>query len=139
MLWTLDFQFDQTSDGRNLKLLNAMDEFTREAMATETERNIDAQKVTEILDRIVALRGSSSSGPTYVFLGPLLVKLRWRSTRHEAGRIGVEVAVVLGRTNVPLPCGSGSVVSYLGFRWWRRIFSTWWEALRCVPSAAGHS
>ena len=30
----MDFQFDQTSDGRNLKLLNIIDELTREALAT---------------------------------------------------------------------------------------------------------
>ena len=31
VVWALDFQFDQTSDGRMLKLLNVVDEFTREA------------------------------------------------------------------------------------------------------------
>jgi hypothetical protein len=30
VLWALDFQFDQTSNGRTLKLLNVIDEFTRE-------------------------------------------------------------------------------------------------------------
>ena len=30
VLWALDFQFDQTIDGRMLKLLNVIDEFTRE-------------------------------------------------------------------------------------------------------------
>jgi hypothetical protein len=31
----LDFQFDQTADGRILKLLHVVDEFTREALAIE--------------------------------------------------------------------------------------------------------
>lgn len=31
-LWALDFQFDVTVDGRTLKLLNIIDEFTREAL-----------------------------------------------------------------------------------------------------------
>jgi putative transposase len=30
-LWAIDFQFDQTPDGRLLKLFNVVDEFTREA------------------------------------------------------------------------------------------------------------
>jgi len=31
-VWAFDFQFDQTADGRVLKLLNVVDEFTREAL-----------------------------------------------------------------------------------------------------------
>ena len=34
-VWALDFQFDQTADGRILKLLHVVDEFTREALADE--------------------------------------------------------------------------------------------------------
>jgi hypothetical protein len=30
-VWAIDFQFDQTADGHNLKLLHVVDEFTREA------------------------------------------------------------------------------------------------------------
>lgn len=32
-VWAVDFQFDQTSDGRRLKLTNIVDEYTREALA----------------------------------------------------------------------------------------------------------
>ena len=32
-VWAIDFQFDQTADGHNLKLLHVVDEFTREALA----------------------------------------------------------------------------------------------------------
>ena len=31
VVWALDFQFDQTTDGRMLKLLNVIDEYTRES------------------------------------------------------------------------------------------------------------
>ena len=41
-VWALDFQFDQTADGRILKLLHIVDEFTREALAMECHRRIDA-------------------------------------------------------------------------------------------------
>ena len=37
-----DFQFDQTADGRVLKLLNVVDEFTREALVMLVARSIDA-------------------------------------------------------------------------------------------------
>jgi len=33
-VWAIDFQFDETSDYRRLKMLNIVDEFTREALAT---------------------------------------------------------------------------------------------------------
>jgi putative transposase len=55
-VWAFDFQFDQTADGRVLKLLNIVDEFTREALAMLVERNIDADTVAATLDRLVAER-----------------------------------------------------------------------------------
>ena len=42
VIWAMDFQFDTTADGRTLKLLNVIDEFTREALAIEIGRSIDA-------------------------------------------------------------------------------------------------
>jgi putative transposase len=55
-VWAFDFQFDQTADGRALKLLNIVDEFTREALEMLVERNIDSDAVTVALDRLVAER-----------------------------------------------------------------------------------
>jgi putative transposase len=46
----MDFQFDQTADGRTLKILNVLDEFTREALATDIARRIDADGVIACLD-----------------------------------------------------------------------------------------
>jgi putative transposase len=56
-VWALDFQFDQTSDGRLLKLLNVVDEHTREALAVECARRIDSDRTVAVLDRLVAARG----------------------------------------------------------------------------------
>src|SRR5579875_146579 len=58
VVWACDFQFDQTSDGRMLKFLNIVDEFSREALATEVERSIDADQVVAVLDRTAAGRGA---------------------------------------------------------------------------------
>ena len=58
-VWAFDFQFDVTDDGRAVKLLYVVDEFTREALAMEAERRIDADKVVDVLDRIIRERGSS--------------------------------------------------------------------------------
>jgi len=56
-VWALDFQHDATTDGRELKLLNIVDEFTREALAIECERTIDADETVATLAAVVAERG----------------------------------------------------------------------------------
>jgi transposase InsO family protein len=58
-VWALDFQFDQTADGRVLKLLNVVDEHTREALAIVVARRIDADATVCALERIVAERGTA--------------------------------------------------------------------------------
>ena len=63
VVWALDFQFDSTVDGRTLKMLNVIDEFTREALAIEVDRSIDADGVVAVLDRLALERGGA---PVYV-------------------------------------------------------------------------
>jgi len=58
-VWAIDFQWDQTADGHNLKLLHVVDEFTREALTIECHRRIDADKTVEVLDRLVVERGTA--------------------------------------------------------------------------------
>ena len=55
-MWAIDYQFDQTADGRILKLLNVVDAFTREALAIECRRRIDADHTVTALDRLIAER-----------------------------------------------------------------------------------
>jgi len=56
-VWALDFQFDQTADGRILKLLHVVDAFMREALAMKCERRVDADATVVTLDGLVAVRG----------------------------------------------------------------------------------
>jgi len=56
-VWALDFQFDQTADGRILKLLHVVDEFTREALEIRCERRIDSDLTVARLERIVEQTG----------------------------------------------------------------------------------
>jgi putative transposase len=58
-VWALDYQFDQTTDGRLLKLLNIVDEHTREALMIAVDHRIDADATIQILDRLVAERGTA--------------------------------------------------------------------------------
>ena len=70
-LWAMDFQFDTTVDGRILKLLNVVDEYTRECPAIVVDRSIDADKVVATLDRMMAERGAPAfvrfdNGPEFI-------------------------------------------------------------------------
>jgi putative transposase len=48
-LWAMDFQFDTTADDPQIKLLNVIDEFTRECLAIEVDRSIDADHLTNVV------------------------------------------------------------------------------------------
>src|SRR3954467_14186006 len=57
-VWAIDFQFDQAVNGRAIKLLNVVDEFTREALAMEVANNITADDTVGVLDRLARERGT---------------------------------------------------------------------------------
>jgi putative transposase len=71
VVWAIDFQFDQTDDAKVLKLLNIIDEYTRECLAIEVARSITADKLVSVLERLVGERGA----PAYLRLdnGPELI------------------------------------------------------------------
>ena len=60
-VWALDYQHDATEDGRGLKFLNVVDEFTREALAIEVERSIDAEETVAVLKRLAVVRGAPAN------------------------------------------------------------------------------
>jgi putative transposase len=60
-VWALDFQHDATNDGRELKFLNIVDEFTREALAIEVARTINADATVQVLERLAAERGAPTN------------------------------------------------------------------------------
>jgi putative transposase len=70
-VWSYDFVMDQTSDGRRLKLLCVVDEFTRECLAIHVARNIGALEVIAVLEGLVKERGApkhlrSDNGPEFI-------------------------------------------------------------------------
>ena len=56
-MWALDFQVDVTVDGRQVRFLNIIDEFTREALATQPARSFSADATVAVLDALVATLG----------------------------------------------------------------------------------
>jgi len=56
-VWSYDFVFDQTADGRPLKVLPVVDEYTRECLALVVGRSLTAADVVETLAGIIGERG----------------------------------------------------------------------------------
>lgn len=56
-VWALDFQVDVSTDGRQIRFCNAVDEFTRQALATTAARSFTADDTTILLDKIIAETG----------------------------------------------------------------------------------
>jgi len=57
-VWALDFQFDETADQRRLKMLNIVDQHTREALATDVGRSYDAEGDVATVTRLATRRGA---------------------------------------------------------------------------------
>lgn len=56
-VWSMDFVFDRTADGRVIKCLTIVDDATHEAVAIVPERAIGGHVLTRILDRLALQRG----------------------------------------------------------------------------------
>lgn len=56
-VWSMDFVFDRTAEGRVIKNLTVVDDATHEAVAIVPERAIGGLSLTRILDRIASRRG----------------------------------------------------------------------------------
>lgn len=56
-VWSMDFVFDRTAEGRVIKCLTIVDDATHEAVTIEVERAISGLGVTRVLDRLALSRG----------------------------------------------------------------------------------
>ena len=56
-VWSMDFVFDRSAEGRAIKCLTIVDDATHESVAIVPERSISGQHVTRILDHLAATRG----------------------------------------------------------------------------------
>ena len=70
-VWSYDFVMDQTSDGRRLKMLPIVDEYTRECLRIEVGRHMRAEDVVEALQKLFQERGTpehirSDNGPEFI-------------------------------------------------------------------------
>lgn len=70
-VWAWDFIHDRTADGRPLKWLSVVDEYTRECVGLEVARSMNAGRVTELLAGMIQARGApvhirSDNGPEFI-------------------------------------------------------------------------
>lgn len=70
-VWSYDFVMDRTRDGRPIKMLTIVDEFTRECLAIEVRRRLTSKEVIETLSELFLTRGCpkyirSDNGPEFI-------------------------------------------------------------------------
>ena len=70
-VWSWDFFHDRLEDGRAVKWLSLVDEFTRECLLLHPERSIGSEKAKVLLAEVIARRGApaylrSDNGPEFV-------------------------------------------------------------------------
>jgi transposase InsO family protein len=68
-VWSYDFVEDRIHDGRKFRMLNIIDEFTRECLAIRVERKLNSTAVIDVLCDLFILRGipghiRSDNGPS---------------------------------------------------------------------------
>jgi len=73
-VWSYDFVAERTEDGRALRMLVVIDEFTRECLAIEVGRRFTSDDVIGVLQYLFAIRGvpdhiRSDNGPEFVAKG----------------------------------------------------------------------
>jgi transposase InsO family protein len=71
-VWSYDFVEHRTHNGRKYRMLNVIDEFTRECLAIRIARKLKAYDVIDVLSDLFSLRGvpghiRSDNGPEFIF------------------------------------------------------------------------
>ncbi|MEJ2366409.1 MAG: IS3 family transposase, partial [Deltaproteobacteria bacterium] len=88
-VWSYDFVADRTEDGRAIKMLTVIDEYTRESLAIVVARKIKSDDVLHCLTDLFVKHGPpehirSDNGPEFTA----------RAVRHWLGRIGVKTMFI---------------------------------------------
>jgi putative transposase len=70
-VWSYDFVEGRTHNGRKFRMLNIIDEFTRECLAIRIDRKLNSSDVIDVLSDLFILRGvpghvRSDNGPEFI-------------------------------------------------------------------------
>ena len=104
-VWAYDFVLMRTQDGRAVRLLAVIDEFTRECLAIRADRHIRLSDVIETLAGLMARRGvpdhiRSDNGPEFTA----------KAIRGWLGRVGARTLYIEPGS----PWENGYVESFIG-------------------------
>ena len=85
--WSMDFVSDALADGRRIRCLNIVDNYTRECLAMEVDTSLSGRRVAKVLERLRDLRGlplsiTVDNGPE--FAGKVLDEWAYRRGVHLA-------------------------------------------------------
>jgi putative transposase len=88
-VWTYDFVFDRTHNGRPLKMLTVVDEYSRENLAIEVGRRLTSRDVIRVLAKLMLRYGvpehiRSDNGPEFVA----------KAVREWLARLGTETLFI---------------------------------------------
>ena len=88
-VWAYDFVFDRTREGRPLKFLNVVDEYSRQCLAIEVDRKQTSRDVLRTLAQLMLKHGvpkhiRSDNGPEFVA----------RTVRSWLARLGVQTLLI---------------------------------------------
>lgn len=89
-VWSWDFVMDRTDDGRPIKMLTLIDEYTKECLAIQVARRIRASDVIDIFADVMVERGV----PTFIRSdnGPEMVA---KVLRKWLARVGTQTAYIM--------------------------------------------
>lgn len=59
--WSMDFVAQRLADGRWIRVLTVVDQYTRECLTLHADTALSGEKVANALDKVVALRGAPKS------------------------------------------------------------------------------
>ena len=88
-VWSYDLAHHRTYDGRTFRMLNVLDEFTRESLAIRVRRKLSSIDVIDVLTDLFILRGipvyiRSDNGPEFVA----------EAVRHWIAAVGAQTAFI---------------------------------------------
>jgi len=119
-VWSYDFIEDRTHDGRKIRMLTIMDEYTRECLSIDVSRKLSSEDVLCRLAELVVQRGTpeyirSDNGPEFTA----------KAVRKWLGRVHVQTLFIEPGS----PWENGYIQSFhgTGTRFWTVRSSTRWR------------
>jgi putative transposase len=119
--WSLDFLCDAVASGQVIRVLSIVDNFTRECLALEVDTSFASQRVTRVLDSVIAQRGTPKA--LRLDNGPEL------TSRHFLAW-SIERKIAMNHIQPGKPMQNGHIESFngrlrdecLNANWFRNLF-----------------